>query len=1536
MAGKAGEADKLGNTYEALWTWNVVIDLLNGKYESIEFEPQSESSTGIEFIVWDSNGIKHYHSTKINSSASWKPSKLSKISANNPHAVLHDLFNIYKADPTSKTFFITTVSTDGLVELEKRAKKLQDPILFKKSNISNSESAIFNKLLVNLNIQPLELILFLAQFQYMVIDERWLADDLSAKVKKCVVKMNADNFELYELFGIFWKIREESFGKKLSRKDILAELNKQGYKFADWSLRLDIREKIADWNRNFSKLHGSYNRILESAIPRKEADELFQLIKEANHQIVCLTGVPGSGKSEILVQFQRKLDEEKIPLIALSFKDGAKEYELLRSELKENPENVLSGIAKERKSVFILDGIDSIGKLSGNHTEDWIVFFNLLDRIVTHRNNITIVLGCRKFDFENDESILRIRSQYKTKENQCKPLPLDSVNKCLAKYAISQILSEKQKDLLRTPIFLKMYLEGDTHIQGEYSTPEDVFFQYWESINKRLSERFVSLDSILDNVIKGLIASRQYRFDRSQISNLTSIELLLKEGLLLEVGNQLTFFHPILQDYAVGRYFVRNRMNIKKYLKKQGYDEKLNFGLKVRSILAIHRRENGLKSAYFSELKNCFFDQSIPLFVKVHVLDWFGNLKNPNSSEWDFIYNHLSTKYWEFIDPKQEKNIYEKSLFWLKQLYIKLEFFRNRLLSLEKRKLVLRLINRIPFEADSWFALAEKKGYWARLKEANTIQETINFAKYIRSSNFSILKSNILSEYVRIWNSQSGKKEAILFLIEFAKLESSIDLQETILFLIDDGFFDTYGGIGKFHFLFSDSLSERFRIELLARVVGRALDQENKENKTIFTPDFDKKYFPSIYEFKRVLMNEHLFYAEKFFPIFLTLLEKAETDVDTGLEVDSIWPYYFINDDPIYVKDLFLQNLIRSFIQLAINNPDELKRTIGENYLSLSQTMVYLLFNSLSQNPSYFFEILYEMIQLNPNVLLVGDVGAMSLQSGNHHLLPPRKVIQGIFPFLREEDRNKLVQIIMNLPLKADQYYLLLVLLNEIPEEFRSNQIIQKVAELKRRYEQFDTNSPVLGSSFASFVGPPIEDSALEKMNDRQWIHAMKKYDSTYKAQTRDFLKGDGRQLSQAMQNKAEKDPSRFVKLLLNTNEKIESFYFSHVLLGISKVWKGKVDLDLVLRLIEKSHLLPGHPCLREISSIISDLAEENLPDSILEIIKFYAEIGKDPFDRMPEEDKIPDYLQIGINSDRGSIAWTIGKLISKDEKRYIFFKQTIAALAEDPKAPVRACTMIPIYNILNYDRNEAVELYLNMLKGHFDLSGMQISQQFLQYAIHSHYPLLRETLIQMTKSDKENIQKIGSSIITYSSFENKNALEDFRNLKRKISSIRRGIVEVVSQTIESEEYRDRSLKILSEFFGDEDDDIQFKISHSVENFPDDSFVKNEEWLENFIKNHTFRIEYSGFLKRILKLPKISDKLVLLIGREAFNAYLLKLIWNIYYDSDLIDVLIRGYHQTTSLKYKPKLFQFLDCSALLNQRHIINRLEINDGWKEVA
>lgn len=63
MARAGGEADKLGNRYEAVWTVDSLLDVLVGEAQAFTVEPLS-GELGIEFIKELNNGSREYHSAK--------------------------------------------------------------------------------------------------------------------------------------------------------------------------------------------------------------------------------------------------------------------------------------------------------------------------------------------------------------------------------------------------------------------------------------------------------------------------------------------------------------------------------------------------------------------------------------------------------------------------------------------------------------------------------------------------------------------------------------------------------------------------------------------------------------------------------------------------------------------------------------------------------------------------------------------------------------------------------------------------------------------------------------------------------------------------------------------------------------------------------------------------------------------------------------------------------------------------------------------------------------------------------------------------------------------------------------------------------------------------------------------------------------------------------------------------------------------------------------------------------------------------------
>ncbi len=65
MPRSGGDAGKLGDFYEGIWTVDSVLDLFSGRALSLQVEPLDEAhAEGVEFIKNLPNGTVEYHSVK--------------------------------------------------------------------------------------------------------------------------------------------------------------------------------------------------------------------------------------------------------------------------------------------------------------------------------------------------------------------------------------------------------------------------------------------------------------------------------------------------------------------------------------------------------------------------------------------------------------------------------------------------------------------------------------------------------------------------------------------------------------------------------------------------------------------------------------------------------------------------------------------------------------------------------------------------------------------------------------------------------------------------------------------------------------------------------------------------------------------------------------------------------------------------------------------------------------------------------------------------------------------------------------------------------------------------------------------------------------------------------------------------------------------------------------------------------------------------------------------------------------------------------
>ena len=277
----------------------------------------------------------------------------------------------------------------------------------------------------------------------------------------------------------------------------------------------------------------------------------------------------------------------------------------------------------------------------------------------------------------------------------------------------------------------------------------------------------------------------------------------------------------------------------------------------------------------------------------------------------------------------------------------------------------------------------------------------------------------------------------------------------------------------------------------------------------------------------------------------------------------------------------------------------------------------------------------------------------------------------------------------------------------------------------------------------ASWVGSPIPDSKAALMTDEQWVRAMSKYDGST-----DRFRGGPVELSRVLSDLTRRDRMRFANLALKLPESIDAIYFSAILDGLGSyganlsVDEKNVDqkelasfpIELLEQVIQRAHSLPARPCGTSVSHLIERLADRELATATFDALAYYATEDPDPDDDI-WKDKSRNYyggnpFDHGINTVRGRATIAIGRLLFASQDHWGHFRPVIERLICDPVTSVRVCAVETLIPILNWDRDEAVRLFIECCKDIPEIWASMPFDEFLHYAIQTHHIELRELLL--------------------------------------------------------------------------------------------------------------------------------------------------------------------------------------------------------------
>ncbi|WKT61912.1 ATP-binding protein [Microbulbifer thermotolerans] len=301
-------------------------------------------------------------------------------------------------------------------------------------------------------------------------------------------------------------------------------------------------------------------------------DELLAAI-DAKKRAVLLTGLPGSGKTCVMLSLQEALEQrmrtraDLVPLFIQS-REFADLVTAQDRQAQGLPEQWVEQVARLSENAHVVVVIDSLDVLSIAREHSILTYFLAqIDQLLLIPN-VTVITACRDFDRKFDR---RIAARQWDCELQCLPLDWETeIVPLLDKVGIdSTTIDSVTRELIRNPRELALFVELAQR-EGSFNvvTSQALAQRYLDTIVKAdpaLGDAAMqAIEDIADAMLKSrsLSISNQ-RFNASQdiLRRLHSLNVLLDTH-----DGKLTFGHQTLLDVLVISGAVRRGVSLNEFI----------------------------------------------------------------------------------------------------------------------------------------------------------------------------------------------------------------------------------------------------------------------------------------------------------------------------------------------------------------------------------------------------------------------------------------------------------------------------------------------------------------------------------------------------------------------------------------------------------------------------------------------------------------------------------------------------------------------------------------------------------------------------------------------------------------------------------------------------------------------------------------------------------------------------------------------------------------------------------------------------------
>ena len=1362
MPRAGGEADKLGNRYESLWTVDAALDLIDGDYTDLTVEAVGDEAAGVEFFRTTPAGVREYHSIKRQQGdGNWTIAKLTGTGPTG-RSILGDLFA--KAREGNDAVFSSGTSATNLEELTDHARASNSFDVFKQRIGQNAKlSAWFGDPVAPLVGGERAAWEALRRLRVRTKNESTLRVDVERRARSMFRTADGGPVNPRAVELLMADELTDSLGKRHTAESVLGALAQHGI----------VRSLLAGDRtvlKQIKSLNGAHvDEVRALLINRRQIEREESRAAEAalleGGKSVMVEGAAGSGKSCVVAQVLERLETRGVPSVAVRLDrlgdDVSAQAIGTRRGLPESPAITLGEVAGGKPSVLVLDQLDAISVVSARNQEAWGAFNELLEEARAYPE-MRVLFACRSFDLERDPR-LRAVAEERDAEGHDRveriavgPLGEDAIRSAVAAAGRDPgALNETQMEILATPLHLHLFLEAPAPGTPNFVTARDLFDAFWDRKASDVADHFGGRSSTWTGAIESLcdaLSEREATAAPSYVldGNAEVRDALASEGVVSLRDGSVSFFHESFFDYAFARMFVRSGRDVAEWLLSG--EQHLFRRSQVRQVLGFLRGHASDRPRYLRTLRDLLDGAGIRFHIKKLVLDWLGSLPDPRPYEWMVV---------EGIEPELGGHAWE-----------------------------------VVHASVAWFDTLHELGRWKSWLAAED-EQADRAVTLLRVPNVIEARSAEIARLVRPFRHTPGEWPARLrWVVSGGWGYTSPEMHDLVIDLMGDGTLDdarpgfavnddwwsTWYGLG--------TKQPSFAVRLL----GAWFDRQVARAAELRHPD------PFAYELDLVVKSQYSGtlirecseaeprgFAQEFFP------RLARLDLDaprTFLAAPVNW------DPP---GDQLREVLARAMCAVAQEAPDALDAIIESEAHGDSKWMSALLLRAWSANPEVYADRIVAFLLKAPQErmrigydIAGGGVDAFAAIS--------RAAVAAASSACSDESFADLEQALIGFAPEWEWKERLvgrtaLALLRAMNEGRLSATGRRRVRELDRRFpEAEERGSPVPPSGAelaAQLVGPPIERDDQRLMTDGQWLAAMARHASDRGDWTRDDrMVGGAIELARGLPPLVRDDPERFSRLAGRMGANLHPAYFRAILDGLTahdgSARAGSLDqICFVLRRIAEI----GAPGLeKEIADAIGALADEAIPDDIIAMLRSIAESAADPeADTWPvnhPSDPVNGPATQAINSARGAAARSAASLLFANRDRWEVLRPTVERFMADPVLAVRSVAVRCLLAVLDTHREAALAGFERLAEGADLILGSGHVERFIHYAVFRDYAAMRPTLLAMLGSTEAAAVRTAARQMTLAALSMDEAREDASLVLRAGKDARVGAATVYAQNV--------------------------------------------------------------------------------------------------------------------------------------------------------